>query len=95
MRVSKLTWIHIRHSLKVFPLLIANVLLVAFLAPHVSNAIAIAVFLLLFVFIVLPAQFAVGPIGRWLGKELNESSVAADREYRRSLGRGRSTDVDG
>ena len=43
-------------------------------------------FLAVSFFVIVPIHFAVGPLGRRFGRELNEAAVLEDRAYRRSLG---------
>ena len=56
------------------------------LSDYLPDWLIALIFFGTFLFVILPINFGFGPLGRRLGKELNDAAIAEDKEYRKSLG---------
>ncbi len=74
-----------RHRRRTFVLLAASFIGIVNLSDYLPTWLT-AVIALTWIFgILIPISFAVGPLGRWIGKELNDAAVehaSAEREQR-------------
>jgi len=71
--------------------MVATFVPLALLADRLPHWLSLVVFPAYFVLVLAPVAFGVGPIGRRLGRVLNESMVARARAEREALGPTRAT----
>lgn len=64
----------------------ASIVVFSFIAPYLPGWLSNVLFLIWGVFVFLPVTFAVGPIGRRLGRSLNEAAAAQAKAEREALG---------
>jgi len=73
------------HSIKVSLLGLLALAPLALIAEFLPRWVFLTLFFAFGVFVFMPAVFGVGPIGRLLGKQLNESAISHAREKREAL----------
>ena len=79
----RVVWLH---GFKVWLFMLLTFVPLSRLAEHVPGWLATVGFIAYFVLVLAPVAFGVGPIGRRLGKALNEAAVERARAERASLG---------
>jgi hypothetical protein len=82
------------HSLKVWAFMVVTGIPVMLLANYLPRWLFVLVFFAYGIFILAPVVFGIGPIGRFVGRELNESSVAQARQEREALGAKKANSPD-
>jgi hypothetical protein len=74
------------HGLKVWLFTLGTFLPLTLLMDRVPYWASVLIFLAYALLVLMPVTFAVGPIGRRLGRALNEKAVAEARAEREALG---------
>lgn len=78
------------HGLKTWCVMIVTFVPLYLIADYLPTWLLNTLFLVLAVFVFFPVLFAVGPLGRRIGRPLNEWSVAQDKAERTALGGSQS-----
>lgn len=73
------------HTLKVWALAMLGMIPFWLIAPHIPRWLFVALFSAFGLFVFLPAVFGVGPIGRLVGKQLNDAAIEDARAEREDL----------
>jgi hypothetical protein len=75
-----------KHGLKAWGLMFVLITPIVLLSDHMPGWLFYLLFLGVFLAVVMPFHFGLGPLGRRFGREMNDAAVLEDKEYRRSLG---------
>jgi uncharacterized protein (DUF58 family) len=75
-----------KHGLKTWGLMLALLTPIILLSDYMPGWLFYLLFFGVFFLVIMPAHFGLGPLGRRLGREVNDAAVLEDNEYRRSLG---------
>jgi len=75
-----------KHGLKTWGLMLVLLTPIVLLSEHMPDWLFYLLFLGIFLVIVMPFHFGLGPLGRRFGRAVNDAAVLEDKEYRRSLG---------
>ena len=84
--LTRLTRTHFAHFLKCVLFMFASMLVFALIAPYLPGWLFKAMFLSWGIFVFFPVVFAAGPIGRRIGRQLNEAAIQKANAERAALG---------
>lgn len=70
------------HQLKVWLFIVVSMIPLAVAMQYLPQWLFVIVFFLWGIFIFFPVVFAVGPLGRRMGRKLNETAIAETRKER-------------
>jgi hypothetical protein len=73
------------HGLKVWLFMMVTFVPLSLVAQYMPRWLFVIVFFCYAIFVFFPVVFGIGPIGRLIGRQLNESAVAQARAERESL----------
>ena len=75
-----------KHGLKTWGLMLALLTPIILLSNYMPSWLFYALFFGVLLVVIMPIHFGLGPLGRRLGKEVNDAAVLEDKKYRSSLG---------